>query len=87
MGGELRFDELPEFGQNGDLVPKYDIRTPTRNNHDLTIFKNFNTVGEQKLERLNRVYAVLSGINTMKPTRKSTMYESTVAVGRRIRGK
>lgn len=41
---------VPEFGQNGDLVPKYDIRTPTRNNHDLTLFKNFNTVGEQKLQ-------------------------------------
>jgi hypothetical protein len=41
---------VPEFGQNGDLIPKYDIRTPTRNNHDITIFKNFNTVGEQKLQ-------------------------------------
>jgi hypothetical protein len=41
---------VPEFGQNGDLVPPYNIRTPTRMNHDLTVFKNFKTVGEQKLQ-------------------------------------
>jgi hypothetical protein len=47
---DLNCIAVPEFGQNGDLVPKYDIRTPTRNNHDITIFKNFKTVGEQKLQ-------------------------------------
>ena len=31
-------------------MPPYNIRTPTRMNHDLTIFKNFKTVGEQKLQ-------------------------------------
>jgi hypothetical protein len=41
---------VPKFGENGDLVPPYNIRTPTRMNHDLTIFKNFKTVGEQKLQ-------------------------------------
>jgi hypothetical protein len=41
---------VPEFGQNGELVPPYDIRTPTRVNHDLTLFKNFKTVGDQKLQ-------------------------------------
>ena len=41
---------VPEFGKNGDLVPPYNIRTPTRDNHDLTLFKNFKTVGEQKLQ-------------------------------------
>jgi Carboxypeptidase regulatory-like domain/TonB-dependent Receptor Plug Domain len=41
---------VPAFGQNGDLVPPYNIRTPTRQNHDLTVFKNFKTVGEQKLQ-------------------------------------
>ena len=41
---------VPEFGQNGPLIPPYNIRTPTRFNHDLTLFKNFSTVGTQKLQ-------------------------------------
>ncbi len=41
---------VPEFGTNGDLVPPYNIRTPTRFNHDLTLFKNFEIRGEQKLQ-------------------------------------
>jgi hypothetical protein len=41
---------VPEFGSNGDLVPPYNLRQPTRFNHDLTLFKNFSTVGEQKLQ-------------------------------------
>ena len=41
---------VPNFGENGPLVPQYDIRTPTRMNHDLTVFKNFSTIGDQKLQ-------------------------------------
>lgn len=41
---------VPEFGKNGDLVPPYNIRTPTRTNHDLTLFKNFGIKGDQKLQ-------------------------------------
>jgi hypothetical protein len=41
---------VPKFGENGQLIPPYNIRTPTRMNHDLTVFKNFKTVGEQKLQ-------------------------------------
>jgi carboxypeptidase family protein/TonB-dependent receptor-like protein len=41
---------VPAFGQNGDLVPPYNIRTPTRTNHDLTVFKNFQIKGEQKIQ-------------------------------------
>jgi hypothetical protein len=41
---------VPAFGQNGDLIPPYNLRTPTRFNHDLTLFKNFSTVGDQKLQ-------------------------------------
>jgi hypothetical protein len=41
---------VPDFGKNGDLVPKYDLRQPTRYNQDLTVFKSFSTVGEQKLQ-------------------------------------
>jgi hypothetical protein len=41
---------VPEFGKNGDLVPPYNIRTPTRTNHDLTLFKNFGIRGDQKLQ-------------------------------------
>jgi len=41
---------VPAFGQNGSNVPKYNIRTPTRTNTDLTIFKNFATIADQKLQ-------------------------------------
>ena len=41
---------VPAFGENGDLVPPYNIRTPTRQNHDLTLFKNFEIRGDQKLQ-------------------------------------
>ncbi len=41
---------VPEFGSNGDLVPPYNIRQPTRSNHDLTLFKNFAIRGDQKLQ-------------------------------------
>jgi len=41
---------VPAFGEMGDLVPPYNLRQPTRYNHDLTLFKNFSTVGEQKLQ-------------------------------------
>ena len=41
---------VPAFGENGELVPPYNIRTPTRTNHDLTLFKNFEITGDQKLQ-------------------------------------
>jgi len=41
---------VPAFGELGDLVPAYNLRQPTRFNHDLTLFKNFSTIGEQKLQ-------------------------------------
>ena len=37
-------------GTNGDLVPPYNLRMPTRINHDLTVFKNFAITGEQKIQ-------------------------------------
>jgi hypothetical protein len=41
---------VPDFGTNGDLVPPYNLRQPTRFNHDLTLFKNFGIRGDQKLQ-------------------------------------
>jgi hypothetical protein len=41
---------VPEFGKNGSLIPPYNIRTPTRVNHDLTVFKNFQVHGDQKVQ-------------------------------------
>ena len=41
---------VPEFGSNGDLVPPYNIRTPTRMNHDVTLFKNFALPRDQRLQ-------------------------------------
>jgi hypothetical protein len=42
--------KVPDFGTNGDLVPPYDLRQPTRTNHDVTLFKNFAIRGDQKLQ-------------------------------------
>ena len=42
--------KIPEFGENGPLVPPYNLRMPTRINHDLTLFKNFGLTGTQKLQ-------------------------------------
>jgi len=47
---DLNCISVPGFGQNGDLVPPYNIRTPTRYNHDVTLFKNFDIRGEQKIQ-------------------------------------
>jgi len=41
---------VPAFGANAPLVPPYDLRTPSRMNHDLTLFKNFAVHGRQKLQ-------------------------------------
>jgi hypothetical protein len=41
---------FPAFGENGQVLPPYDIRTPFRHNHDLTLFKNFALRGTQKLQ-------------------------------------
>ena len=41
---------VPAFGENGDLIPPYNLRQPTRFNHDLTLFKNFGIRGDQKLQ-------------------------------------
>jgi hypothetical protein len=47
---DLNCISVPKFGENGSVLPPYNVRTPTRVNHDLTVFKNFKTVGEQKLQ-------------------------------------
>lgn len=47
---DLNCIAVPEFGKNGDLIPPYNIRTPTRSNHDLTLFKNFGIKNDQKLQ-------------------------------------
>jgi hypothetical protein len=41
---------FPALGAEGDRPDKYNIRTPFRHNHDVTLFKNFGLRGEQKLQ-------------------------------------
>jgi hypothetical protein len=52
--GEKMFDVscigFPAFGAVGEVIPPYDLRTPTRMNHDITLFKNFNLKGDQKIQ-------------------------------------
>ena len=40
----------PAFPTTGNWVPQYYMRTPSRNTHDLTIFKNFGMGGSKKLQ-------------------------------------
>ena len=42
--------KVPDFGTSAPLYPPYDMRTPWRMNHDLTLFKNFVVHGDQKLQ-------------------------------------
>jgi Carboxypeptidase regulatory-like domain/TonB-dependent Receptor Plug Domain len=41
---------FPAIGEVGDVLPPFDIRTPGRMNHDITLFKNFAIKGDQKLQ-------------------------------------
>jgi hypothetical protein len=41
---------FPAFGKQGDVLSPYNLRTPSRTNTDLTLFKNFALKGEQKLQ-------------------------------------
>ncbi len=41
---------LPSYPTTGNYVPQYYMRTPARNTHDLTIFKNFGLGGSKKLQ-------------------------------------
>jgi hypothetical protein len=54
--GEKMFDiaalQIPNItaGELGSIIPPFNLRTPTRMNHDITIFKNFPIRGEQRLQ-------------------------------------
>ena len=52
--GEKLFDinciGVPAFGEVGEVLPPYDLRTPTRMNHDITLFKNFEIKGSQRIQ-------------------------------------
>ena len=41
---------IPAFGQTGPFVAPYDLRTPSRNFHDITLFKDFKMGGEKRLQ-------------------------------------
>jgi hypothetical protein len=41
---------IPAFGESGPFVSPYYMRTPSRTNHDITLFKNFGLGGDRKLQ-------------------------------------
>jgi hypothetical protein len=41
---------LPTYPNTGNFMPQYYMKTPARNTHDLTIFKNFGLGGSKKLQ-------------------------------------
>ena len=62
--GEKLFDinciGFPAFGEVGEVIPPYDLRTPTRSNHDITLFKNFAIHGDQKIQFRMGVFNVFN---------------------------
>jgi hypothetical protein len=54
--GEKLFDinclRIPNLsaGEVGEVISPYDMRTPSRMNHDITLFKNFQISGDQKIQ-------------------------------------
>jgi hypothetical protein len=77
--GELMFDinciGFPTFGQDGDVTTPHDLRSPLRQNHDITLFKNFAIRGDQKLQVrvgifniFNQAFAFPVGDNTTDVT-------------------
>ena len=41
---------FPAFGEDGQVLAPYDLRTPNRFNNDLTVFKNFQIRGDQRIQ-------------------------------------
>jgi hypothetical protein len=41
---------LPSYPTTGNFMPQYYMRTPARNTHDLTVFKNFGLGGSKRLQ-------------------------------------
>jgi hypothetical protein len=41
---------IPGFGQTGPFIAPYDMRTPARNFHDITVFKDFALGGAKRLQ-------------------------------------
>jgi len=41
---------IPAFGQTGPFVAPYDLRTPSRNFHDITVFKDFKLGGDRRIQ-------------------------------------
>src|SRR6185503_12133246 len=41
---------IPAFGQTGPFIAPYDLRTPARNFHDVTVFKDFKLGGDRRLQ-------------------------------------
>jgi hypothetical protein len=41
---------IPGFGQTGPFIAPFDLRTPARNFHDLTVFKDFKLGGDRRLQ-------------------------------------
>jgi len=47
---DLNCIQVPALGQEGQPLPPYNIRRPLRQDHDLTVFKNFALRGAQKIQ-------------------------------------
>ena len=47
---DLSCIQVPALGQEGQPLPPYNLRRPLRQDHDLTVFKNFALRGSQKLQ-------------------------------------
>jgi hypothetical protein len=58
---------IPAFGQSGAFTSPYYIRLPTRMNHDITLFKNFQ-MGEKSSRKLQFRVGLFNIFNQAVPS-------------------
>jgi len=72
---------IPAFGQTGPFIAPYDLRTPSRNFHDITVFKDIKLGGARRMQLrvgafnlFNQAYPVyrVNGLNDFDLTLQTT---------------
>jgi hypothetical protein len=78
---------FPAFGEVGQVLPPYDLRTPARQNHDLTLFKNFAITGQQKLQFRVGLFNIFNqAFATTSVSREDLVLTLNTECNRRVEG-
>jgi Carboxypeptidase regulatory-like domain/TonB-dependent Receptor Plug Domain len=77
---------IPAFGQTGELFTPYNLRTPSRNFHDITVFKDFKLGGDRRLQfRVGAFNVFNQAYPTFRPNRDFDLVLQTEC-NRRVSG-